>query len=130
MNLDAFVSTIQSTVPTGTVFESPGGGTSVVLAVSNTSISYRRGNSRISISFEALFKAYTKFKGQQVSSSDLKEYAPSTFDSHARPAGHSCNTTFFFLLLQRIGISGEIGGSGVKGNPYFIHIGPLQKVKE
>lgn len=122
MNIDTLVSKIRRTVPIGTVFENTGGGTSVVLAVSDTSISYRRGNSRISISFEAIFQAYTNFKGQYVSSSDLRVYAPSVFDSQARPAGHSCNATFFFLLLHRMGMCGEIGGNGVKGNPYFVHI--------
>ena len=127
MTVELFASKIRNAVPVGAVFENPGGGTSKVLKVTDTAITYRRGNSTISVSFENLFTAYASFQGQQVSSSELKAFAPSVFDSKARPAGHSCNATFLFMILRRIGVAGELGGKGVKGAPYFVQIDGISK---
>lgn len=127
MNLDLFASKIRSTVPVGTVFQNPGGGTSEILKVTEAAITYRRGNSTVSVSIENLFNAYISFQGQQVSSSALKAFAPSVFDSKARPAGHSCNATFLLLILRHIGVAGDLGGNGVKGAPYFVHINGISK---
>lgn len=127
MNLGLFAAKIRSTVPVGTVFENPGGGTSEILKVTETVITYRRGKSTISVSIENLFNAYASFQGQKVSSSALKVFAPSVFDSKGRPAGHSCNATFLFLILQHIGVAGDLGGNGVKGAPYFVHIAGISK---
>ena len=121
MNRELFISQIRSEVPVGSVFENPGGGISAVLSVTGTHIAYRRGKSKISISFDDLFTAYTSFHGQLVCTSDLRVFAPSVFDSCARPSGHSCNATFLFSLLQRIRLAGAIIGSGVKGNPFSVH---------
>jgi hypothetical protein len=44
------------------------------------------------------------------------------FDSNARPAGHSCNCTFLFLVLKEIGLCGEIKGAGKAGNPFYVDI--------
>ena len=127
MNLELFASRIRSAVSVGTVFENPGGGTSTVLKITDTVITYRRGKSTISVSLEDLFTAYASFQGQQVSSSELKAFTPSVFDSQARPAGHSCNATFLFLILRRIGVAGDLGGNGIKGDPYFVHIDGISK---
>jgi hypothetical protein len=123
MNLELFISRIRNGVPVWTAFENPGGGTSIVLKITDKAIAYRRGKSSISVPFQDIFKAYAAFQGQRVSSSDLKMFAPSVFDPQARPAGHSCNATFLFLVLQRIGsVAGRIEGNGVKGDPYYVHI--------
>jgi hypothetical protein len=67
-----------------------------------------------------MFDAYARFKGGQMSSSDLKKIKPAVFDSQARPAGHSCNCTFLFMVLKEIGLITRIQGNGVSGNPFFV----------
>ena len=122
MTLVEFVSALKSSVPVGAVLDNPGGGTSKIIDYSQSFVTYHRGRSAIRVSYESLFKAYAAFKGRQVSSSDLKQFDPSVFDSAARPAGHSCNATFLFLVLGELGMSSEISGSGVNGGPYFVAI--------
>ena len=122
MTFAEFMSVLKTALPVGAVLDNPGGGTSEIIRYSQSFVSYRRGKSTICVSYESLFNAYTAFKGRQVSSSDLKHFAPSVFDSAARPAGHSCNATFLFLLLGELGMSSAIAGSGVKGDPFYVSI--------
>ena len=63
-------------------------------------VSYKRGKSTIRVAIIDLFAAYAHFRGRRVSSCDLKMLAPHVFDSQARPAGHSCNCTFLFMVLM------------------------------
>ena len=121
MKLDQFKDQIKKTTPVGTVLENPGGGTSEITQYSDHNIYYIRGSSTISVSFDDLFSAYSNFKGQRVSSSELRTYAPAIFDSAARPAGHSCNCTFLLLILERMKLVDEIEGSGVRGDPFAAH---------
>jgi hypothetical protein len=93
MTFAEFALALKSSLPTGSVLNNPGGGTSTIIGYSQSFVTYRRGKSAIRVSYENLFKAYTAFKGRRVSSSDLKQFAPSVFASDARPAGHSCNAT-------------------------------------
>jgi hypothetical protein len=122
MTLVEFVNALKASVPAGSVLDNPGGGTSKIVEYSQSFVTYRRGKSNIRVSYKSLFKAYAAFRGRQVSSSELKLFAPSVFDSAARPAGHSCNATFLFLLLGEIGMASGISGRGVKGDPYFVAI--------
>jgi len=122
MTLEEFVERIRTALPVGSILENPGGGTSTIIAHSPSFITYRRGKSSIRVAHESLFKAYTAFLGRQLSSSDLKVFAPNVFDSAARPAGHSCNGTFLLLLLRHLGLAGDIQGKGVRGNPYWTRI--------
>ncbi len=122
MTLEEFAASLKEAIPLGSVLENPGGGTSTITNYTQAFITYRRGKSSISVSYEKLFHAYLAHKGRKVSASDLKQFAPSVFDSTARPAGHSCNATLLFLMLNRLGLSSEIGGSGVRGDPYFVSI--------
>ena len=122
MTLNQFKRRIEQAVPVGTVFENPGGGTSKIAGYSDAKISYVRGTSKIYVTFKDLFAAYSYFKGQRVSASDLQSFAPAVFDSSAKPAGHACNCTFLFLLLRRLNLAGEIEGSGVRGSPYAVKV--------
>src|SRR3990172_9929658 len=117
MTLDKFVAAVKLAFPVGTVIENPGGGTSTIVGYSNMNISYVRGRSTIAVAFSDLYETYAKFKGQHVSSTELRAFRPSVFDSAARPAGHSCNCTFLFRVLEKLNLSGPITGSGVRGNP-------------
>lgn len=122
MTLDEFANRIRSDLPVGSIMDNPGGGTSTIIKQSQSFITYRRGKSSICVSYEALFKAYGAYRGKQVSASDLKVFAPSVFDSAARPAGHSCNSTFLLLLLRHLGLAGDIQGQGVRGSPFHARI--------
>jgi hypothetical protein len=122
MDFQAFKDQLRNAVRRGTVFQNPGGGTTEVVFVSDDAVSYRRGKSKINVSLQDLFDAYRDHRGRHVSSTDLRIFRPSVFDSQSKPAGHSCNCTFLFLILQRLGIVKDIQGKGVKGNPYFVKI--------
>lgn len=118
MTAHEFRSRIISSAPVGTVFNNPGGGTSEVVKTDDEKIAYIRGGSRFYVRFSDLYSAFQKFRGINVTTQDLKEYAPEVFDSSARPAGHSCNCTIMFLLLHQAGLAGEIEGKGRRGNPF------------
>ena len=122
MDIDTFCTKFFETVTPGTVFQNPGGGTSNVLSVKNGKVRYKRGASTMAVSLQDLFNAYVAFRGRSMSSSELKVLAPAIFDSAARPAGHSCNATFFFLALQKMAVVTAIHGNGVRGAPYFVEI--------
>ncbi|QXM05185.1 hypothetical protein [Crassaminicella indica] len=102
-------------------FENPGGGISTIKSITEKSIVYMRGNSRFYLNFSDIEQAYSYFKGKICTTNDLKEYKPQIFDSKHK--GHSCNCTFFFLLLKHLDlIEGDIQGSGRRGNPFYIKI--------
>jgi len=122
MDFEAFKVKLYALVPAGTVFSNPGGGTSEVLSVSDEAVSYRRGKSKINVSLRDLFDAYWVYRGHSVTSTDLKSFRPAVFDSQSKPAGHSCNCTFLFLLLLQFGVVSDIQGNGVKGCPYVVKI--------
>ena len=124
MDLDTFTAGIRHAFPVGTVIDNPGGGTSRIVGFTETHVSYKRGRSTISVAFADLHAAYFRFKGKEVLSTDLRRFLPSVFDSAARPAGHSCNCTFLFRLLEALQLSGPMGGSGVRGNPYSVKVAP------
>lgn len=122
MTHDEFDAKFREMIPAGTVIQNPGGGVSEVLSNRNGVVSYRRGSSTISVSTKSLFDAFAEFRGKRMSSTELKSCWPSVFDSTARPAGHSCNATFLFLALEKMGIVHEIRGKGVRGNPFLVEV--------
>jgi hypothetical protein len=122
MNLDSFKSQIITTVLPRDVYQNPGGGTSSIESISENGITYKRGKSKIYISFSDMYSAYTHFKKKYITSNDLKKFAPDVFDSDARPAGHSCNCTFLFTALYKLGLAGALSGEGVRGNPFGAEI--------
>ena len=82
---------------------------------------YQRGTSRISVRSVDVYRAFDRFKGRRVSSSDLRCRMRTVFDPSARPAGHSCNRTFFFQVLQRLSLTtGPLEGRGVRGDPFAV----------
>ena len=119
ITLDEFRTRMENSLPPGTVIKKPGGGTREIKSYSERNVAYSGGPSTIRVAVEALFAAYAHFHGIQVSSRDLKAYAPAVFDSSARPAGHSCNCTFLFTALERLGLAGPIKGEGVSGKPFY-----------
>ena len=122
MDLETFGRQLQSALTPGRIPQNPGGGISTVISSNNGKVRYKRGQSTYSVSVEALFAAYSSFKGRRVSSTDLKRFAPAIFDSAARPAGHSCNCTFLFLALREMQLSSGIKGTGLAGSPFFTEI--------
>ena len=122
MDFSEFKQRISESMPIGTILDNPGGGTSTILSYPSEAVSYRRRNSTMYVSLRDLFDGYMRFKGGQMSSNDLKEINPSVFDSQARPSGHSCNCTFLFMVLQKIGVVTHIQGHGVRGDPFFVDL--------
>ena len=126
MDLDEFVRVARLALPDGYTFDNPGGGTSQIVASNEVNVAYRRGRSRIGVRWEDLHGAYVGFAGRYVSSSDLRRRVPSVFDSAARPAGHSCNCTFLFHLLERLSLTiGGLQGRGVAGSPFGVQLKAL-----
>ena len=105
-------------LPPGTILPNPGRGTSKIKGYSSAKVSYIRGNSTIRVSFTDLFTAYTEFRGDEVTCRNLRDYAPQVFDSSARPAGHSCNCTFLFMVLTKMGLTDGIRGEGKRNRPF------------
>jgi hypothetical protein len=104
-------------------FKNPGRGTSRIISFNdNGTICYKRGKSPIHINIRDIIYTYKHFLGKKCSSSDLKEYAPKIYDSKARPAGHSCNCTFFFLILKELKLVDKIEGEGKAHSPFFVII--------
>jgi hypothetical protein len=126
MDFDQFKREVGRKLHVGLILNNPGKGTSQISSLSDKGVSYIRGHSTIYVSFQDLFEVLNHFIGEVVTSSDLMDYKPSIFDPKARKPGHSCNCTFFFMLLERIGIVSKIGGRGVKGDPFFVNIPPNQ----
>jgi hypothetical protein len=122
MNLENFVTQVNSSFPVGTILQNPGGGTSLIMASDNSKISYKRGKSTMSVRLIDLFEAYLQFQGMRLTSSNLKIFKPAIFDSSARPAGHSCNCTILFLILEGLKLCEPILGAGVRGNPFSVKI--------
>ena len=122
MKFDEFVLSLKAAFPVGTVIDNPGGGTSTISTYSESKVYYVRGHSKISVTFADLHEAYLAFAGKDVSSSQLKLFRPSVFDSSARPSGHNCNCTFLFRVLQQLGLSGAVAGSGVRNSPFSIKV--------
>ena len=122
MTLDEFSLKLHQAVMPGIIFVNPGGGTSEVISVSSSKISYRRKSSTMTIRIESLYDAFSAFRNSRMSSPDLRAKWPVIFDSQARPAGHSCNATFLFLCLKEMGLISQIMGQGVRGNPYYVDL--------
>lgn len=117
----AFIDAANRNLSEGYCFANPGGGTSRIERITRTAITYRRGKSPITVRWSGLYRAYSHFKGKRVSSTDLRKFAPAVFDSNARPAGHSCNCTFFFHLIEKMGLAeGGLRGRGVNGDPFAL----------
>ena len=117
MNYQQFVDTTKSSAPVGVMLANPVELSQKIISYSDENFVYQRGNSKISVSIDELYKAYSKFKGQKVYTTDLRDYAPKTFNSNR--GGHSCNSTFLFSILNLIGIIKEIKGEGKPHHPFY-----------
>jgi len=123
MNETDFINKVTQVLQPKKVFTNPGRGTSTIISITDTgNIYYRRGGSPLKIAISELSKAYKFFSGKKCTTIDLKEYSPSIFDSKARPAGHSCNCTFLFLMLREMGLASDIKGRWVVGDPFYVDI--------
>lgn len=122
MNYENFVTQVVNSFPVGIVIKNPAKGTSLILINNGIKISYKRGKSTISVKLIDLFEAYIKFKGIQLTTRELKIFKPEVFDSSARPAGHSCNCTILFRVLEGLQLCDPIMGAGVRGNPFSVKI--------
>lgn len=116
----SLVKAIAEDIKVGMIFKNPGGGTSQIVMVTGDKITYKRGNSNISLSLQDIDDAYYKFKSKQCTSSELKNFRKKVFSS--KDNGHSCNCTFLFSLLGYLDLCTDIKGKGVRGNPFYVEI--------
>ncbi|MCY4228044.1 MAG: hypothetical protein OXF20_10225 [Gammaproteobacteria bacterium] len=118
-----FINIANGILSEGLILDNPGGGTSKIERINREKVTYRRGSSTITVRWSDLYNAYKRFRGKLVSSTDLRKFAPAVFDSGARPAGHSCNCTFFFHLMIKMGLAdGNLQGRGVAGDPFTLNL--------
>jgi hypothetical protein len=122
MDFSTFTKNVQEIIPPGTILKNPGGGTTLFKSYSSGTLNYKRGKSTFPVSLKNLFETYSHFQGRKVSSSDLRKYKPSVFDSKAGPAGHACNCTVLFMILMQLGVIENIMGQDKRGSPYFVVI--------
>jgi hypothetical protein len=120
MDIQAFIVRIRETVEVDEVWPNPGGKTSTIVRLGDNVIVYRRGNTNISVNYEDLHAVLSKYAGEFVTSSEVRDWRPDVFDSSA--GGHSCNRTFLFLLLKKLGVVKRIDGSGVRGDPFGVQL--------
>jgi len=120
MLYNEFCRRVTTALPVGTELPNPGGGTSTIVSYTARNVTYRRGQSNISVALEDLYRAYQTFRGTTLTSPQLKSYQPRVFDS--TQSGHSCNCTFLFLILQAIGVVDRITGLGQRGHPFQVVI--------
>lgn len=120
MDYQQFQALIKNALSDGDTFHYPGGGTSQVKKVLTYKVGYKRSTSTIYLSIPDMFSTFTEFSGSSITTNDLKRFMPEVYDSKALPAGHSCNCTFFFMVMNSIGLAEKIMGKGVRGNPFGI----------
>ena len=118
MNLSSFEKRLQKSSPENSMFENFGNGQTTIRRYGKGRMRYRRGISLFNVSIEDLFITYTHFKGQRVSTNDLRQFKPDVFDSSA--GGRNCHCTVLFRLLLNAGLASEVQGSGVAGSPFSV----------
>ena len=129
MEVEEFVARARRALPVGYSFDNPKRGTSEIVSLNEQRVTYRRGLSRINVRWADLHEAYVRFASRRVSSRELRCAMPAVFDPAARPAGHSCNSTFLFHLLERLSLtSGDLQGRGVAGDPFAVTVLPRRQV--
>ena len=124
MTEDGFIQALRRTLLPGDRFPNPRRGETEIVRLSNNRLVYRRGHSEIRVRVRDLYRAYLHFRGRRMSSSDLRLFAPSVFNSAPAigPRGHSCNCSVLFHLLGTLGLAGPIEGAGVAGDPYAVRV--------
>lgn len=122
MEFSAFRQRIEQHLAGGDVLPNPGGGTSTITRIEDKGVRYRRGKSTMLLRWDILYRAYRQFCGRFVDTGDLRAL-DNSFDSAARnPAGHSCNCTFAFMLLERAGLADGIVKRGRRFGTHFLRI--------
>ncbi len=116
MKREEFFKMIKEHFSVGNEFDNPKKGTSKIISITSDKITYRRINSSISLKIDIMYDAFIKFKGKKCSASDLEEFN----DTFRKNVGHTCNCSFFFIIMRELGLSSEIKGKGVVGNPFYV----------
>ncbi len=120
MTCEEFKHKTKRKLASGSEMNNPKKGVTTIIKYTDDKLVYQRGKSKIFVSLNDFYSSYVEFLGKQVSSSDLHKYKPAVYDS--KSSGHSCNCTVFFMILQRLGLAGDIHGKGVRGDPYWVFI--------
>lgn len=93
--------TIRQNIKENDVLPNPCSGTSKIIKITDNSITYKRGNSKITIKAEDINSAYEEFKGKRVSTSDLAEFN----SAFSRTTRHRCNASLFLMLMDKCNLT-------------------------
>lgn len=105
----------------GQEFINPKSGVSVINTISSEYIGYIRGNSTIHFPLEYVDKIYSSYKGNKITTKEIREKYPRVFDS--KNGGHSCNATFLFMMYEYLDLTKNgIEGRGVSNHPYYVEL--------
>ena len=115
-----FLRATMSALPQDKIVPNPLSGTTRIVKYSGDTLVFQRRNSKFYVSLRVLHRILNHFEGGDVSSRDLRRYAPEIFDS--RKGGHSCNCTMLFIISVATGIADTIEGRGQAGDPFYITI--------
>lgn len=107
---------IVNNIKSGMKFDNPKRGTSTIIFVSDNQINYKRGKSIIKIKIKDIIEARENFSGTKCTSNDLKNFRRKVFSSKG------CNCTFFFIILNYLGVASNIEGRGVGGDTFYVHL--------
>jgi len=119
MRFEEFSMKVKETILPNLVLNNPKEGVSKIISITkNESICYKRKKSIIRINIKYIFEAYEHFKSCICTSNDLKNFNLKVFSGK----GHSCNCTFFFMVLKRLSLCGDILGKGVRNSPFYVEI--------
>jgi hypothetical protein len=125
---DSFARELRVGLPEGTVLNNPGRGTTTVVWCDEERLCYQRGQSRFYVRLSDLHNAYSRHIGKNMTTVDLKAFAPHVFDSSAK--GHNCNATVLMLALREMGLASQIFGRGQRGSPFGVTVkGPRSAVE-
>ncbi|MBD5433245.1 MAG: hypothetical protein HDR35_02955 [Treponema sp.] len=91
---------IRQNIKKDDVLSNPCSGTSEVIKITDDSITYKRGDSKITIKAEDINSAYERFKGKKVTTSDLAKFNPA-FSQKT----HRCNASFFLMLMDKCNLT-------------------------
>jgi len=113
MDKDSFITLLRNSTPEGTVFENSHKHSLTIISTSKDRLHYSRGKNTRSLKFSQLYKTWQQFRGEQVTSDQLKAWKPALYDSNALPrAGHDSNCGLFMLLMEQLGLACELERKG------------------
>ena len=123
MSVDEFIRLAHEKVKPGTVWHGPGKGVRKVVELQSDGVlSYFQGQkekSRIYLSLTEAWQITQRYRGQRLTSRDLRTARPDIFQPGVGN-GHDCNRTTLFHVLKEIGLVRDI--EGPTRGPFYVKL--------